>query len=104
MCGRNMVWYSLSPRPKTNPSVDCFQYRALYWKRYTHWMRSGDETRYGRAWVQPCSQACLGMRLICGDIQHHSKAGQHVSLGMRLVRSMDMRGVWMLCSYRLERW
>ena len=38
---------SLGPRPKTNPSVDRFQYhaRALYWKRYTRQMRSGDETR-----------------------------------------------------------
>ena len=39
---------SLGPRPKTNPSADRFQYRtfshALYWKRYMHRMRSGDET------------------------------------------------------------
>jgi len=35
---------SLGPRPKTNPSTDRFQYRA-YWKRYTRWMRSGDESR-----------------------------------------------------------
>ena len=72
MCGRNMVWYSLSPRPKTNPGMDHFQYHfqyhTLYRKRYTCQMRSGDETRYGRAWVQPCSQTCLGMRLICGII------------------------------------
>ena len=39
---------SLGPRPKTNPSVDRFQFsRALYWKRYTHRMRSGDETSMG---------------------------------------------------------
>ena len=32
----------LSPRPKTNPSVDCFRYRVwLYWKRYMCRMRSG---------------------------------------------------------------
>ena len=31
---------SLSPRPKTNPSADWFQYR----KRHTRRMRSGDET------------------------------------------------------------
>ena len=39
---------SLSPRPKTNPSMDYFQYhaRALYWKWYTRRMRSGDESRY----------------------------------------------------------
>ena len=39
---------SLSPRPKTNPSADRFQYRArhaLYCKQYTRRMRSGDETR-----------------------------------------------------------
>ena len=35
---------SLGPRPKTNLSVDHFQYRALYWKRYTRRMRSGDKT------------------------------------------------------------
>ena len=39
---------SLSPRPKTNPSADCFQYctssRMLYWKQYMRRMRSGDET------------------------------------------------------------
>ena len=39
---------SLSPRPKTNPSVDRFQYHTfshvLYWKRYMRRMRSGDET------------------------------------------------------------
>ena len=35
-------WYPfiLSPRPKTNPSADCF----VYWKRYTRQMRSGDKT------------------------------------------------------------
>ena len=32
---------SLGPRPKTNPSADRFQYRALYWKRYMRRMRSG---------------------------------------------------------------
>ena len=31
-------------RPKTNPSVDRFQYRMLYWKQYTHRMRCGDKT------------------------------------------------------------
>ena len=37
---------SLGPRPKTNPSVDHFQFsRVLYWKRYTRRMRFGDETR-----------------------------------------------------------
>ena len=42
---------SLGPRPKTNPSADCFQHRtggrivSHDWKRYTHRMRSGDETR-----------------------------------------------------------
>ena len=36
---------SLGPRPKTNPSVDRFQYHVLYWKRYTRQMRSGEETR-----------------------------------------------------------
>ena len=35
---------SLGPRPKTNPSADHFQYRVLYWKRYTRRIRSGDET------------------------------------------------------------
>ena len=34
---------SLSARPKTNPSVDHFQY-CVYWKWYTRRMRSGDET------------------------------------------------------------
>ena len=32
---------SLGPRPKTNPSEGRFQYRMLYWKRYTCRMRSG---------------------------------------------------------------
>ena len=90
MCGRNMVWYSLSPRPKTNPSMDHFQYHALYWKRYTCQMRSGDETRYGRAWLQPWFP---DMPWNEANMWNHSKAGQHISLGMR---GMDMRGVWML--------
>ena len=40
---------SLGPRLKTNPSTDRFQYRVLYWKWYTRWMRSGDETTYTRS-------------------------------------------------------
>ena len=41
---------SLGPRPKTNPSVDHFQYRTRGRKfpvcsiKYTHQMRSGEET------------------------------------------------------------
>ena len=31
-------------RPKTNPSVDRFQYHMLYWKQYTHRMRCRDKT------------------------------------------------------------
>ena len=27
----------------------CFQYRTLYWKRYTCWMRSGDKTSHSLA-------------------------------------------------------
>ena len=38
---------SLGPRPKTNPSVDRFQFSpVLYWKRYTCRMRCGDETSW----------------------------------------------------------
>ena len=50
---------SLGPRPKTNPSVDHFH---LYWKRYMHRMRSGDETR-------PPQPLSLCIHLL---IHHHS--------------------------------
>ena len=33
------------PDPKPIPSTNRFQYHVLYWKRYTHWMRSEDKTR-----------------------------------------------------------
>ena len=58
------VSLSLGPRPKTNPSMDHFQYCAqgrkctLYWKRYTRWMRSGDKTNYNytTCFSHPCYQ------------------------------------------------
>ena len=46
----SLVAYSLGPRPKINPSADHFQYHTLYWKRFTHRMRSGDETKLHSIW------------------------------------------------------
>ena len=35
----------IGPRFKTNSSADCFQYRVIYCKQYTHWIMARDETK-----------------------------------------------------------
>ena len=71
--GRAGTSVSPGPRPKTIPSMNCFQYcmlgsSVLYWKQYTCWMRSGDETskRFTALWDTVLS----GYSVLCFKTYH----------------------------------
>lgn len=85
----------LSPRPKTNPNADRFQYHMReYWKRYTCTcqMRSGDKTRLHQALPPPPSlpqPPHLSVYLTLPDITLH------------IMRLTATKQVWAVLGMRL---
>ena len=60
----------LVPDPKPTPvriafSISRVILEAIYWKRYTHRMRSGDKTRLHCVWVYKVGELCSAVANAC---------------------------------------